>query len=157
MCSQYPNSTALFASSRKFHCAYPSGGSLHANAVIFARWFPSISMGLPLRGRSCSTFSPFSVYRAAHLDNVGIATRTVRETSVYVFPRSSSNKPSARRYALAAKWPLLIRVSRYVRSACVSCTCCFFIPPFSSIWQVLSKHSHYLVYGVLTILSLQIS
>ena len=50
ICSQYSSSTALSASSRKLHWAYPSGGVLQASAVILARCAPSISMGRPERG-----------------------------------------------------------------------------------------------------------
>lgn len=81
-CSQYPSSTALSASSRKFHSAYPSGGSLQAKAVTLARWWPSISIGLPERGWSARTCNPLARYLFTQFDRLVWLTCSVLDTAV---------------------------------------------------------------------------
>ncbi len=128
MLAQYSSSTTFSASKRKFHCPYPSGGSLQASAVIFARCAPSNLIGRPLRGLSQRHSKPSTLYFVAQVDTVWWVVPTVSATDVKVLPRSSSSKAVARLKTLALSSPWFVKNCNRFRSSSLSCTCCFFMP-----------------------------
>src|SRR5690606_2444147 len=77
MVSMYSSSTTFSAKRRRLHWLCPSGASLQAKAVIWARVIPSISWGRPERGLSVKNSSPFSPYFWAQVDAVCMVTPTI--------------------------------------------------------------------------------